>query len=83
MLATYLYAVQNLDIKSITHKYLIRGHSQNEGDSVHSVIERAIKEAKKTRPIYGPEQYISLIQSAKKRQSLRRQRNEFFEFYGS
>ncbi|KAL4714260.1 hypothetical protein ACJJTC_009612 [Scirpophaga incertulas] len=40
----YIYAVQNLpNIKSITHKFLIKGHTQNEGDSVHSTIERQIK----------------------------------------
>lgn len=44
MFAMYLYAVQNFNfINSITHKFLIRGYSQNEGDSAHSVIERQIK----------------------------------------
>ncbi|XP_068221553.1 uncharacterized protein [Palaemon carinicauda] len=32
MLALCLYAVTNLDIHSITHKYLIKGPIQNEGD---------------------------------------------------
>ncbi|KAJ4428351.1 hypothetical protein ANN_24370 [Periplaneta americana] len=40
MLALYLYAVRYLGIKSITHKYLVKGHTQNEGDAVHSLIER-------------------------------------------
>ncbi|XP_050548363.1 uncharacterized protein LOC126910004 [Daktulosphaira vitifoliae] len=34
ILSIYAYAVINLKVKSITHKFLIRGHSQNEGDNV-------------------------------------------------
>lgn len=67
MLSMYLYATQNLPyINSITHKFLIKGHSQNEGDSVHAVIERQIKRALKSGPIYVPDQYITLIRTAKK-----------------
>lgn len=40
MIALYLNAVIHLNVKSITHKYLIKGHTQNEGDSAHSLIER-------------------------------------------
>lgn len=43
----YLYAVQKFKIKSTTHKFLITGYTQNEGDNVHSVIEKAIKRALK------------------------------------
>ena len=32
MLALYLFAVINLPVESITHKFMIRGHTQNEGD---------------------------------------------------
>ncbi|XP_045763000.1 uncharacterized protein LOC123865809 [Maniola jurtina] len=39
----YMYAVHYLNIASITHKFLIRGHTQNEADSVHSLIEKEIK----------------------------------------
>lgn len=62
----YMYAVQNLNINSITHKFLIRGHTQNEADSVHSLIEREIKKNLKSGPIYSPDQYIALIKNAKK-----------------
>lgn len=63
----YLYAVSQLkNIRSISHKYLITGHSQNEGDSVHSVIERQVQRTLKSGPIYIPEQYYSLIRAAKK-----------------
>ena len=63
----YLYAVTTLNINSIIHKFLIRGHTQNEGDAAHSVIEKNIKRAKKSGPIYVPDQYVSLIRTAKKK----------------
>jgi len=67
ILAMYLYAVLNFShINSITHKYLITGHTQNEGDNAHFVIERNIKKSKKSGSIYVPEQYVSFIRSAKK-----------------
>lgn len=68
MIAMYIYAVTNLEnLTSITHKFLIKGHSQNEGDSAHSVIERNISRSLKSAPIYVPEQYITLIRTAKKK----------------
>ncbi|CAH2000479.1 unnamed protein product [Acanthoscelides obtectus] len=66
ILAGYFYALSKYNIKSITHKYLIRGHTQNEGDNVHSVIEKHVKRALKSGPIYTPDQYVSLVQTAKK-----------------
>lgn len=63
----YLYAVENYRINSITHKYLIRGHTQNEGDAVHNVIEKSLKKLKKSGPIYVPEQYVFMIRNAKKK----------------
>lgn len=68
MFAMYKFAVQNYHfINSITHKFLIKGHTQNEGDSVHSLIERQVKRSLKSGPIFVPEQYITLIKTAKKR----------------
>lgn len=66
MLAIYLYAVLYLPIKSIEHKFLICGHTQNEGDGAHSVIEKAMKRAKRSGNIYTPEQIIAIIRTAKK-----------------
>ncbi|KAL0840311.1 hypothetical protein ABMA28_015581 [Loxostege sticticalis] len=64
----YIYAVKNLpNIESITHKFLIKGHTQNEGDSVHSTIERQIKKRLRSGPIYVPDQYINAIRDAKKK----------------
>lgn len=64
----YIYAVKNLpNIHSITHKFLVKGHTQNEGDSVHSTIERRIKQMLRSGPIYVPDQYINAIREAKKK----------------
>lgn len=67
IMGMYLYAVQKFKIKSITHKCLIRGYIQNEGNNVHSVIEKSIKQALKSGPIYIPIDYVRLIRSAKKK----------------
>lgn len=45
---------------------MIRGHTQNEGDNAHSLIEKSIKRAKKSGPIYVPYQYVQLIRTTKK-----------------
>lgn len=66
VIAAFLYAVANYKIKSITHKYLVSGHTQNEGDNVHSLIEKNIKRALKSGPISTPSQYVGLVQTAKK-----------------
>ncbi|KAL0830134.1 hypothetical protein ABMA28_003591 [Loxostege sticticalis] len=51
-----LYAVTCFEnIHTITHKYLIKGHTQN----VHSLIEKEIKKNKKSGPIYAPYQYLT------------------------
>lgn len=68
MVAAYAYAVRKYpQINTITHKYLVTGHTQNEGDSVHSTIEKQIKRTLKSGPIYVPSQYAQIIKMAKKR----------------
>lgn len=63
----YSYAVYKFEnIHSITHKYLIKGHTQNEGDSVHSLIEKEIQRHKKSGPVYAPCQYVTLIKNSRK-----------------
>lgn len=62
----YLYTLYNYltnkhTIK-IRHSYLEKGHTQNEGDSVHSLIERASKNI----PIYLPDQWYTLVRTAKR-----------------
>ena len=66
MIALYLYAVTYLNIKSITHKYLIKGHTQNEGDSAHLLIEYQVKRQLKGGPMYMPEAFITSIRAAKR-----------------
>jgi len=39
----YIYAVLTMNIQSIHHKFLIVGHTQNEVDCMHSVIEKQKK----------------------------------------
>ena len=55
-----------MDIKSITHKYLIIGHTENEGDSMHSCIEREKKGVVLSGSIYVP----SVIANARKVENL-------------
>ena len=68
MIAMYLYCVNNFNnINTITHKFLIKGHTQNEGDSAHSLIERQIKRLLKSGPIYVPESFVTAIRMARKK----------------
>ncbi|CAG9812850.1 unnamed protein product [Phaedon cochleariae] len=64
--AMYSFAVSNFNIPIITHKFLITGHTQNEGDSMHSCIEREKKRILKSGPIFVPSQWIPVIRLAKK-----------------
>jgi hypothetical protein len=61
-----MYAVSKYPVKAITHKFLIKGYSQNESDNVHSMIEKHVKRSSKAGPIFHPGQYISQIFTAKK-----------------
>lgn len=56
----YLYQKYNVPIR---HTYLEKGHTQSEGDSVHSVIEKAARSV----PIYTPEQWYTLVRTAKRK----------------
>ncbi|XP_053966877.1 uncharacterized protein LOC128868612 isoform X1 [Anastrepha ludens] len=67
IIAMFMHAVKTLKIKAITHKFLICGHTQNEGDAAHSVIEKQIKKSLKSGPIIIPQQYVTIIRTAKKR----------------
>lgn len=70
MLAMYQHAMKEFPkLRSITHKFLIKGHTENEGDAVHSTIQRNIKNALKSSPIYVPDQYITLIKTATKKRA--------------
>lgn len=66
VLCMYLYCLKTLDINSITHKYLISGHTQNEGDQMHSCIERQKARALRSGPIFIPSQVAMIAKLAKK-----------------
>lgn len=58
--ALYLYVAITLHI-DITHRFFVGGHSQNEGDSMHACIERALK----NKAVYTPDQIYNIIMNAK------------------
>lgn len=66
MVALYMYAITHFNIRIITHKYLIKGHTQNEGDSTHSLIERQIKRQLKAGPMYTSESFISAVRGTRR-----------------
>ena len=60
--ALYLHAIRSLPIDRITHIYMQAGHTQNEGDSMHAVIERSARFSN----IFSPMQWYTLASTAKK-----------------
>jgi len=54
------YASITFKVK-ITHTFLERGHTQSEGDSMHSCVEHA----KKGKVIYVPAQWVTLVRCSK------------------
>ncbi|XP_073956599.1 uncharacterized protein [Choristoneura fumiferana] len=56
----YVFAAKKFNV-SITHRFLQKGHTQNEGDSVHSVIERTSQ----PKAIYTPDEWRLLARWAK------------------
>lgn len=50
----YMYACYKFKISHhITHRFLVVGHTQNEGDSMHALIEKKTKD----KVIYIPDQW--------------------------
>lgn len=67
MISVYREALRTMShIESVTHKFLVKGHTQNEGDSVHATIEKQVKRTLKSGPIFLPSQYITAIACAKR-----------------
>ncbi|KAH9636251.1 hypothetical protein HF086_009447 [Spodoptera exigua] len=58
--AMYMYAAATCQV-SIRHCFLEVGHTQNEGDSVHALIERSAK----NKLIYTPQEWYCLVRWAK------------------
>lgn len=68
MFCLYIYAVKTIaNLNSVTHKYLIKGHTQNEGDSAHSQIEREVRRQLRSGPMYTPDAFIGAIRAARKK----------------
>lgn len=64
----FKYALRKYEfVNSISHNFLVKGHTQNEGDSAHALIQREISKSLKRGPIYTPQQYIALMRTAKKK----------------
>ena len=47
--------------KTVVQKYLTKGHTQMEGDSVHSLTERRLKK----KQVYSPAGHVTFMQEAK------------------
>lgn len=56
----YLLATKMFEMK-ISHHFMEKGHTQNEGDSVHALIEKTAR----GRDIYSPDEWYSLVRWAK------------------
>lgn len=74
----YLYASLVLNIYTIRHKFLIVGHTQNEGDSMHSVIEGQKKNwySEVARSMYHLNGY-QLLSQQNKRKTIHCKRNVY------
>jgi hypothetical protein len=48
------------DVERITHKYLIVRHTENEGDSMHSCIEKERNRILKSGPLYVPSELVTI-----------------------
>ena len=57
--------LEAISIKKLNHFFFESGHSQNENDAVHSVIEHSAKRVE----VFVPEQWYTLIRSASKKKS--------------
>lgn len=60
LISYFYWASVKYGIK-IIHRFMTKGHTMSEVDSIHSTIENR----RKNREIFIPEQYVSLIQFAK------------------
>ena len=55
------YALSKFEFEEIEHIFFLSGHSQNEGDSMHSVIERSSRHVS----VYTPTQWAQTMRTAK------------------
>lgn len=64
--ALLIFLTQRLKIPTISLNFLVVGHTQNENDHVHSLIEKQKKLALRSGPVYVPAQWVGIIKSSKK-----------------
>jgi hypothetical protein len=75
------YCLQKFDIESITHKYLEKGHTFNENDSVHAAIETASRHL----TVYTTDQWAAIIHGARHTMPykvMQMSLSDFFDFKG-
>ncbi|XP_052215260.1 uncharacterized protein LOC127833824 isoform X1 [Dreissena polymorpha] len=58
------HSLQSLGISTIQHKYLIKGHTQNEADSIHACVEAASRKIS----IYTTAQWSAVVRTARREQ---------------
>lgn len=56
----YMYVAKKLGV-TVTHRFLEKGHTQNEGDSVHATVERYSKH----KTVWVPAEWYCLVRWAK------------------
>ena len=54
------YVFNKLNLESVEHRYLEKGHTQNEGDSIHAAVENASRNIS----IYTTVQWASVVRTA-------------------
>lgn len=62
LFSLYNYLTQRHSI-IIQHTFLEKGHTQNEGDSMHSVIEKSARNI----PVFTPDQWYTLVRTSKRK----------------
>ena len=55
-----------MQTETLTHKYLIVGHTETEAENIHSCIEREKERILKSGPIFIPSKISMLVKTAKK-----------------
>ena len=70
--------MQRFNLLSITHKYLEKGHTQNEGDSIHASY---IEHASRNISVYTTSQWAATVRSARPRKPYYVTEMRLIDFY--
>ena len=71
------YAIQKLNLESVEQKYLEKGHTQNENDSVHASVERASRHI----AVYTTAQWAAVIRTACRKKTYHVKEMELPDFF--